>query len=370
MKSLFNLLLAITFALLVSVPVAAEVNTDPLPMAAMVFMVLSASRVGSILYEKIQRIRSYGRAYMAVQTEVWENFIAENLFKSYEWIKRAKDRTASVINHKVVHIPQAGAKPTARKNREVYPIPLVKRNDLDVTYAIDEFSTDTTLIPEADKVELSYDKISSVFGDHVGVMNEESARDLLWRWYPTLTGKIKRTSGGSIGTHLINTTGDRKKFLVADVAAAKTQLILDTKREQNTGKRALIMSENMYNQLKSDGALTNKDTVDSVGGVWKDGDLVKVHGFDIIRTDVTGVYDNTGTPVLQDPGTANAAADNDVVMLVDFDFVHFALGEIKFFEEINSVHYQGDAYNAYVRLGGRKERNDEVGIIAIVQDAA
>lgn len=366
----FNLAFNVALAFILAAFTVQDSEAHVLAVSVGYFAGLSALNVGKLLYEKISLIRINDAAFMAVETEVWENFIAENLFKAYEWIRRAKDRTGAVINNKVVHIPQAGAKPTVRKNREVYPIPLVKRNDLDVTYAIDEFSTDSVLIPEADKVQLSYNKIESVFGDHVGAMNTETARDLLWRWYPSLSSNIKRTTGAAVVTHLGGSaTGNRKKFTVADVATAKTELIKGTKRETNPGKRALIMREDMYNQLKSDTVLTDKDTVDSVGGVWKDGDLIKVHGFDIIRTDVTGIYDNTGTPVLQDPGDAIAAADNDVVLLVDFSFVHFAMGEVKFFESINDVHYQGDVYNAYVRLGGRKERSDEVGVVAIVQAA-
>lgn len=365
-KSILKVSFNLMIALILAVFTVQDTGASALPYAAGYFAVLSALNVVTLFAQKVLPIDQV-KFYMAVQTEVWENFIAENLFKAYEWIRRAKDRTAFVINNKVVHIPQAGAPPTVRKNRDVYPIPLVKRNDLDVTYAIDEFSTDSVLIPDADKVELSYDKIASVFGDHVGAINREAARDLLWRWYPSQASNIKRTTGASTAAHL--GTGNRKKFTVADVATAKTELIKQTKREMNPGKRALILSEDMYNQLKSDTVLTDKDTVDSVGGVWKDGDLVKVHGFDIIRTDVTGVYDNTATPVLQDPGDVIAAADNDVALLVDFDFVHFAMGEIKFFESINDVHYQGDVYNALVRLGGRKERSDEVGVVAIVQDA-
>ena len=132
------------------------------------------------------------------------------------------------------------------------------------------------------------------------------------------------------------------------------------------------MTEGAYNQLKSDSTVTDKDTMDSVGAVWSNGDLVKIHGFDIIRTDVTGRYDNTSTPVkrtFQDMVDLDyAATDNDVMLLVDLNYVHFALGEIKFFENLADAQYQGDIYSALVRVGGRLERNDQVGVIAIIQE--
>lgn len=364
---LFNLLFNVLVALFIGSVTSQYYAVDPLKAAGAAFIGLSLVRLVSAVAVKFTNPTSLGGlALMAVQTEVWENFIADNLFKDYAWVKRAKDRTGFVIGNAVVHIPQAGAKPTAVKNRENYPIPVVKRNDSDVTYAIDEISTETTLIPDADKIELSYDKIASVFGDHVGVISEEAARNILHQWYPSGSANIVETTGATIAAHLTDATGNREKFTVADVATAKTALVKATKRE--TGNRALIMDEDMYNQLKSDTVLTDKDTVDSVGGVWQNGDLVKVHGFDIIRTDVCSRYDNTTVPVLKDLDAANAATDNAVVLLVDFNFVHFAQGDIKFFESINDVNYQGDAYNALVRIGGRKERNDQVGVIAIVQD--
>jgi hypothetical protein len=367
-----NLFFNLAVALFIGVVAAAYFPVNPLLVAVGLFTAFSAGKVVLLFVYKILSIQVDRNAalLMAVQTEVWENMIAENLFKDYAWVKRAKDRSGFVLNNAVVHIPQAGAKPSASKNREVFPLPIVKRNDSDVTYPIDEISTEATYIPDADKIELSYDKISSVIRDHFGVLSETTARDILDRWYPSAASKIVRTTGVDTAVYLTGQTGNRNKYMVADVATAKTQLILDTKRE--TGNRVLIMTEGAYNQLKSDPVVTDKDTMDSVGAVWSNGDLTKIHGFDIIRTDVTGRYDNTATPVkrtFQDMVDLDfAATDNDVMLLVDLNFVHFALGEIKFFENLNDAQYQGDIYSALVRVGGRLERNDQVGVIAIIQE--
>lgn len=375
MKSIkfFNLLFNVLIALAITAAInVAGYPVDPLPTASAVFVGFSVLRfVVAIINLTTNTDHSIGKyALMAVQTEVWENMIAENLFKDYAWVKRAKDRSFFVLDNAVVHIPQAGSKPAASKNRSLFPLPVVKRNDSDVTYPIDEISTDATHIPDADKIELSYDKTSSTVKDHFGVLSETTSRDILDRWYPSLAANIVRTTGAATAVYLTGQTGNRKKYMVADVATAKTALILATKRE--SGNRALIMTEGSYNQLKSDTVVLDRDTVDSVGGVWSNGDLIKIHGFDIIRTDVTGRYDNTATPVkrtFQDMVDLDfAATDNDVMLLVDFNFVHFALGDTKFFENKDDATYQGDVYSALVRVGGRLERNDQVGVIAIIQE--
>lgn len=367
-----NLLFNLAVSLFIGAVAGSYFMVDPRIVAVGFFTMMSAGKIVILFIAKILSIQVDRNVHliMAVQTEVWENMIAENLFKDYQWVKRAKDRSSFVLNNVVVHIPQAGAKPSASKNREVYPLPIVKRNDTDVTYPIDEISTEATYIPDADKIELSYDKISSVVKDHFGVLSETTARDILDRWYPSAAANIVRTTGTDTAVYLTGQTGNRNKYLVADVETAKTALNLATKRE--SGNRILIMTEGAYNQLKSDSVVLNKDTMDSVGAVWSNGDLVKIHGFDIVRTDVTGRYDNTATPVkrtFQDMVDQDyAATDNDVMLLVDLNFVHFALGEIKFFENLNDAQYQGDIYSALVRVGGRLERNDQVGVIAIIQE--
>jgi hypothetical protein len=365
-KHFLTLFFNLALALIIAAPVVQYCEADPLITPALTYIGISSLKITSHFIQLLQDLHVGGVAFMAVQTEVWETAIAKNLFKAYEWINRAKNRSSFVIGNKVVHIPQAGSKPGARKNRENFPVPIVKRNDTDVTYTIDEISTEATHIPEADKVELSYNKISDVIDDHFGVLREESARDILDRWYPSLASKMVRTTGTDTAVYLSGQTGNRNKFTVADVESAKTILITDTKRE--TGPRALIMTEGAYNQLKSDPVVKDKDTMDSVGAVWKEGDLVKIHGFDIIRTDVTGRYDNSGTPVLKDYTADNAATDNDVMLLVDFSFVHYALGTVTFFENLKDATMQGDIYSALVRVGGRKERADEVGVVAIIQE--
>jgi hypothetical protein len=368
----FNLLANLLFAAAITaVVLATGIEAHPLALFAGFFVGASLLRIASIFFMMLEGSHTHRASLlMAVQTEVWEEMIAENLFKDYAWIKRAKDRSGFVLDNKVVHIPQAGLKPNASKNRETFPLPIVKRNDTDVTYPIDQISTDATHIPDADKIELSYDKISSVVKDHFGVLSEVSARDILDRWYPATAAKMVRTTGTATAAYLTGQTGNRKKFLALDVAAAKTLLILQTKRE--TGNRILICTEGAYNQLKADPTVTDKDTMDSVGAVWSNGDLIKLHGMDIVRTDVTSRYDNTATPVkrtFQDMYEQDyAATDNDVALVVDLNYVHFALGNIKFFENLNDAQYQGDIYSALVRLGGRLERNDEVGVVAIIQE--
>lgn len=316
---------------------------------------------------------------LGVFLEVWDQVVASNLFRTYEWMLKAKDRSANVLGSSVVHIPQAGVVPNVVRDRVEFPVPVTKRPDSDITYAINELSSDNTHIRNAEKIELNYDKIADVLADHINQVNLKAAQLALYRWFgqnPSQAllnaGNIIRTSGSATaGLNLPGATGNRNKFLIADVANAKTSLIGQTKKEMNDGRRALVLNESMYQQLKGDPLLTTLYNLPVVGAQFSNnGDLIRIHGFDIIRTDCLPRFNNSGTPNAKDPldvTVVSAATDNDCALMVDFDKVHIAKDGVKVYQEINTATWQGDIYSITLRMGASRERNDQAGVIAIVQ---
>lgn len=374
MKNLLNFILAIFAFLFVAVAMCEATNT-PLNEVMLFMIVLSMTSIALRL--AFSGKEKHKGLALAIATEVWEDFIASNLYKGYDWVTRAKDRSGFVLNNAVVHIPQAGSFVSVKRNRDVFPVPLVKRTDSDLIYGIDELSSNAIRISNAEQVELSYSKINDVLGDFTNQLGMDCAKNAIFRWVgKTSAGNalaqanIVRTTGADMPAH-VNTTavGNRKKPLALDVAAGKTVLINQTKRE--AGNRIALMDETMYNALKGDPTVTNKDTLDALGAVWRDGDLVRLHGFDIIRTDVMPCFTNT-SPVAKDPFDAAvvpATTDNAAIALIDLNFVHIAKGTIEFFETLRDAQNQGDIYSALVRLGASRERADDAGVVAIVQAA-
>lgn len=372
-----NTIFKFFFALLMILAVASAVHTvypEAPPEQVGLVLLAAGTTMGVVRFVRVllnpddKQFKSEGFA-LAVTVEIWEDFIASNLFKAYEWLLRAKDRTSRVIGGSVVHIPQAGSVVGTQRNRAVYPVPLVKRSDSDITYVLDEISSDATHIKNAETVELSYDKITDVIGDHTNKLGQDCAKNALFRWFSGIVAaNITRTTGADTAVYLAGQTGTRKKLMVADIKAGKTIMNNQTKREQ--GKRIALITEDAYNQLKSDAAIDNMEKHLNEGAVFKDGDLVRLQGFDIIRTDVIPRFTNATPPVAKDPldpAVANAATDNDAVLLIDLDFVHIAKGDIKFFETLGDALLQGDAYSALVRVGAARERSDQAGVVAVIQ---
>jgi hypothetical protein len=300
---------------------------------------------------------------MAIQKEIWTSHIQENLFKDNEFLNYAFNADQYVIQGKVVHIPNAGASPAVVKNRTSLPATVTQRTDVDITYAIDEFTTDPILIPNADTVELAYDKLSNVLSDSEGAIRQLVADWMLYNWRAENASSIVRTSGAAVAAHLPSATGTRKKFTLADVKAARLTL-----NKQNVLKedRYLLIDSDMYDQLADELNITqyresSKD-MDLPKGV-----IGKLYGFYIMERTTTMVANNAGTPVIQTPGTAGAVTDNGVAFAWQKNTVERALGTVDFFENLGDPTYYGDIYSALVRMGGRKRRNDQKGVVAIIQ---
>ena len=303
---------------------------------------------------------------MAIQKEIWQDHIEGNLFKNNEFLLASTDAGQYVLQGSVVHIPQAGALPTVVKNRSSVPATVVQRGDTDITYSLDEYTTDPILIPNAESFELSYNKRESVLSEYEASLRETIADNLLIDWCPDgTTGSIIRTSGASTASHLPGSTGTRKKFTVNDLKSA--QLKLNKQNVPMEGRYALI-SADMFQQLTDDMSATQYRDFSAAYDV-KDGVLGRLFGFNIMMRGTVATYDNSTTVIVNPYGNAPDPADNDGVLCWQTGAVERALGQVTFFERIGDPTYYGDVYSVSVRMGARIRCTDAKGIVAIVQTA-
>lgn len=304
---------------------------------------------------------------MAIQKEIWQDHIEGNLFKNNEFLLASTDAGQFVLQGKVVHIPQAGALATVVKNRSSVPATVIQRTDVDITYALDEFTTDPILIPNAENFELSYNKRESILGEYEASLRQTVADNLLINWSPSgVSGTVIRTTGATTATHLASTTGNRKKFIVNDLK--KAQLVLNKQNVPMEGRYALI-SADMFQQLTDDMSATQYRDFSAAYDA-KDGVLGRLFGFNIMMRSAVVTYTDDAAPVVNNYGAAANDDDNDGVLCWQINAVERALGQINFFERIGDPTFYGDVYSVSVRMGARKRRSDAKGIVAIVQAAA
>jgi hypothetical protein len=89
-----------------------------------------------------------------------------------------------------------------------------------LSYNIGEFSTDPIRIPNAETVELSYNKRESVISASRSALNDSVAGDMIYNWIPSSPNSVA-TSGAVEAAHIPTATGTRKSMTKADVLAVK-----------------------------------------------------------------------------------------------------------------------------------------------------
>lgn len=297
-----------------------------------------------------------------VDVEVWANYLIQRFWKDNAFLKNVYSDDQYVLAGKVVHIPQIGNKPQVVKNRSVFPAVAVKRADTDITYALDVYTSDPVHIEDAEKYELSYDKIDSVFGDSAGAVNESIADDLIVKWLDGLTGKaLIATSGANADATAPDATGQVKLLTAADVRKAMTQMNVDNVPKTN---RFIMPSANMLDHLiQSLSESQYKDFSSYVDA--KNGVIGKLFGFTFLDRSSTAVTNAAG--IVKPIGSVSAATDKEVTMCWQKDALAAALGQVKFFDNTNDPQYFGDVYSALQRAGGRRRRSDNKGVIEIYQ---
>lgn len=303
---------------------------------------------------------------MAIEKEIWQNHIEGNLFKGNEFLNDMVNADEFVLAGKVVHIPQAGGTTTVVKNRSSLPASVTTRTDTDVTYPLDEFTTDPVKISNAETVELSYDKRESVLSESQSALRETIAESVLIAVAPSGASRFLRTGGSAIVAHMPDATGNRKKFDPSDLKKAGAKMDKDGVSMEN---RFCLMSSDMYDQF-TDGLTESQYRDFSRAYDEKTGVVGKLYGFTIRKRSSVLTYTNATPPVVKAYGAAGAATDNDAVLCWQKDALERALGTIVAYENIGDPTYYGDIYSFLVRMGGRKRRSDQKGVLAIIQDSA
>jgi hypothetical protein len=351
----------ILFSFLISVILAYFFGAIAAPVLEVSHAVASLGAMALIIVTSA--VAPDGVALMAVQKEIWVKFIIERLWKKNLFLANAFNEDEYVLSGKVVHIPNPGSKPSVIKNRSSYPGTVVRRTDTDITYNLDEYTTDPTHIVDADKYELSYDKIASVFGDHAGILAETIGDDMLIKWLTGGTNKLY-TSGASRAAVFAGQTGNRKAFIHDDLR--KAQLLFDTQNVSDDDRFALIEA-NMYDDLVQ--SLSNTQYRDFSSALDASKGIVgKLYGFQIMKRSSVAISAVT-TDAINPLGATVQTTDNVVSLCWQKDSVTRAIGETKFFENPDRAEYYGDIYSALVRMGGRRRRADDAGVCAIIQAA-
>lgn len=292
---------------------------------------------------------------MAVNKEMWRPDIIESLFKSNNWLSRSFNADDMVVGGRIVHIPQAGAPSNVERNRVNLPAPIVKRNDTDIVYVLDEYTSDPRLITDIDKKELSYDKRASIIREDTGQMMEVAGNNMLYNWAKNIPAAAKiPTTGAAAAATAPGATGNRKIITEADIR--KAQLLLNNQNVPREG-RVMILPGNFLDQLMSDNNL--KYAFQQVINL-REGAVGRLYGFDLYER--SSVLVESSANAIKLPEAASATDDNEAALFYYEQHVERALGDVDIFDNPRQAEYYGDVVSFLLRLGGRNRREDNKGV--------
>ncbi|MBQ9435471.1 MAG: hypothetical protein IJU33_05020 [Bacteroidales bacterium] len=325
-----------------------------------------------------------GSLGMAVTPEIWTEYIIGNLFKNNEFLLHSIDESQYVIGGTVVHIPQAGSPSGVERNRSSLPATITRRKDVDVTYALDEFTTDPRFIPYADKVELSYDKMDSCMSEDMMYLHQLTAEAMLYNWRPTYFIKASKTKNAAYTIHGSNL---RTGVCVDDFAKAKA---IFNKWGIPKEDRYVILNSEMYEQLCADVRASQNENLSAIYDN-ATGRLVKLESFTIEERSTTLMASNStlsavaGTKYFKWTSNdltysveayeaiENGAKDAGTTDCCYGLFWHpscvaRAMGSTQMFAKEGDPTYYGDIYSFLQRLGGRARRADGKGVLGLIQE--
>lgn len=301
---------------------------------------------------------------MAIQREIWERSIVENLFADNSFLSKAYNADEYVNQGKIVHIPQASAPSAVVKNRTQKPATAKQRTDSDLTFEMAEFTTDPIYIPHADTVELSYDKRESVLRNDKLQLADVVAKDFLYNWSPSKTNTVS-TSGAAVAAHVHDkATGTRLAVTRKDIFALMTRFNRQNIPQED---RYLLLDAEMYSQLMQELSAQEAMAFHAQADL-KNGVMGKLLSFNIMQRSTAALYAADGSKKSWD--ATGAATDVAAALAWQKECVVRALGEVRAFENEGDPTWYGDIYSFLVRAGGRIRRSDEKGVVALIQATA
>lgn len=305
---------------------------------------------------------------MALNKEIWQTTIVENLYADNSFAAKSVDDSSFVDNHKV-HIPNAGSPSKVEVNRSTVPAEATKRTNNDLEYTMDELTTDPVYIPNIEMVELSYDKRNSVIANDRAIIMDKAHVNLLERWgggVNTTKSVLMTTGTGTREAHTSDTaTGQRKKITKADVLSIMTQMDKDNIPEAG---RYLLLDAYMYADLLEDLSESDKWMFQNSADVQR-GVLGNLYGFDIMKRS-TVLRINASSKAIIKWSESGDAGELAAALAWQEQSVSRALGEVHMFDSTDNPLYYGDIYSFLLRTGGAVRRYDKKGVYLLAEAAS
>ena len=298
---------------------------------------------------------------MALQTQVWQKHLVEDFFPDDSFISRSVD-DSEYVYYRTVHVPSSGKPSDVKVNRSVLPAEVKQRVDTEVTYDMDELTTDPIRVSNAEEVELEYDKRASVLANDKKEIQRVASENILMRWAKGAdSANPILTSGGEREAHTDKGVGKRLKM--TSEAIRQAALRMDRQGIPDHG-RYMILDPDMYSDLLDSLTEANRFAFISSANVAK-GTVGQLYGIDIFkRTKVLRMKSNGDLIGNDEAGEATEVA---VGFAWQENSVSRAIGQCIMYPGLKNPQWYSDIFSFLLRVGGSHRRSDKKGLFLIAE---
>ena len=282
----------------------------------------------------------------------------------------------NAVDTDTVTVSESTQMPPRGKNPQRYPLPVYASEDTKKSYKNHTFVTHPVMITKENEALTTFNKRVNEAEKHGDQLIEDYADTMIYNWCPTLATQQYRTTGGATGAITGAMTSTRKAVAKADIL--NVHRIMDNDGVPKNGRVCLMDTLHFYEIIQ----ITDFAQAQITGLVdpWIEGDLARRLGVSRIYVrDGGAFYDNTGTPVPQPlvgeatmndelENYAPVAASNLAILFWHPRYVRHSFGMARMEIENGGARFNGATLiNGTVRGGGMISRNDEKGIVALIQ---
>jgi hypothetical protein len=284
-----------------------------------------------------------GSVQMAIQKQIWTDVIMEGFYPKDDFLMASVDMS-ELVDYNTINLAEAGVDPTVLIDNTSYPISAATRSDTALAITLKTLDTESTIVRNIEKKELSYNKMESIVRSHRNALRKGAIKLAAHYWAPSSDGTY---------TPVIAATGDlyagykrlkfadiltiRQKLVALDIDIAKMNIMLNPRHEAD------LLFENMtlYKEMLVAG---------------------KIWGIRYFVNSQTPRFNaSTGAKVAF--GASPAGTDTIVSTLWHSDEVMKADGSVEVFAKYNDPDQKGDVINFQKRFVALPIRTKALGAI-------
>ncbi|PKQ69391.1 hypothetical protein BZG01_00185 [Labilibaculum manganireducens] len=297
------------------------------------------------------------------------------LFPNNSFYKKSIGETGVADNVTSVERPVQGSIGKGKKGvPKTLPLAVKTALDSSDSYGVDLVYADPLLIQNPTDYALNYNKRATKQAQQASVIETKCADIAAVNWGPSVAAQILKSTGSVRASNVVGLTGNRKAIQKVDMLAVKN-LLMRMNVDGQGGEMCMLATPDAYTDLL---AIPEFVDYEKTGNSSKlaEGIIGRILGINIYYRSTeeghTGLlYTNAATPVKKSTEDAIAATDRPANLFWNSNMVCRAEGKLKAIVNEEAPGYMGGTIiEAQVRFGASTARQDQKGVIALLEDNA